>query len=210
MTPRERRSIARSEERLFPPARRPTDGMLGEHRARYSFAAGSLRGRVLDLGCGTGYGCHDLCGHAPITEVMGIDRSPEAIAWAERYYSNPRVSYRVADLEAAGWETGLGVFDRIVAFEVLEHLSNEEPLWRGIRRLLSPDGALWLSTPLGRGRGIPPSDPYHLHQLTRCDVARLFSSGWKASYYGQTGTWIEAWTPGRRYYTILVRAALER
>ena len=207
---RERRSIARSEERLFPPVRRPTDGMLREHRARYSFAAGSLRGRVLDLGCGTGYGCHELSGHAAIAEVVGIDRSPEAIAWAARYYPNPRVSYRVADLEVAGWETGLGRFDRIVAFEVLEHLRNEEAFWRGIDRLLAPGGAFWLSTPLGRGRGITPSDPFHLHQLTRSEVTRLFASGWKASYYGQTGTWIEAWTPGRRYYTILVRATSER
>jgi hypothetical protein len=37
-------------------------------------------------------------------------------------------------------------------------------------------------------------------------VVSLFADGWEARIFGQTGTWIEPWTAGRRYYTIVVRA----
>jgi 2-polyprenyl-3-methyl-5-hydroxy-6-metoxy-1,4-benzoquinol methylase len=201
-----RRRIPKTEERVFPPSRRAEDGMLREHRARYAFVAGLLRGRILDLGCGTGYGCYELASREAIAEVIGVDRSREAIDWAARYCPSPRISYLCSDIQEAGWEGGLGLFDGIVAFEILEHLAHEDPLWEGVTRLLRPAGVLWLSTPLGRGRGITPSDPFHVHQLRRREVERLFSSGWRASYYGQTGAWIEPWTAGRRYYTILVRA----
>lgn len=203
-----RRSVPRTEERLFPPARRTEDGMLREHRARYALAAARLAGRVLDLGCGTGYGSLDLAAAPSIGEIVGIDGSREAIEWAARYYANPKVAYRRLDVEQPGWESGLGLFDGIVAFEVLEHLRDERAFWKGIRRALVPRGVLWLSTPLGRGRGIAAADPHHVHQLRRSEVARLFPPPWKVETYGQRGVWIESWTAGRRYYTIVVRARL--
>lgn len=206
MRGRGRRAIPRSEERVFPPARRMDDGMLREHRARYAYVAPLLRGRVLDVGCGTGYGCHALSRCAAIREIVGLDRSTEAIEWAGRYYPGPNVSYSVRDLEIPGWERDLGRFDGVIAFEILEHLGGEGPFWSGIERLLAPASVLWLSTPLGRGRGIRTSDPYHVHQLRRSEVEDLFADGWAASWYGQTGTWIEPWVAGRRYFTMLVRA----
>jgi 2-polyprenyl-3-methyl-5-hydroxy-6-metoxy-1,4-benzoquinol methylase len=201
-----RRRVPRTEERIFPPSRRISDGMLREHRARYAFAAPLLRGRVLDLGCGTGYGCLEFAARAEVTEIIGLDRSGEAVEWARRYYPAAKVAYVVADLEKQGWEAGLGLFDGIVAFEVLEHLQIERPFWQGVGRILRPGGSFWLSTPLGRGRGIAASDPFHLHQLRRSEVEALFGAGWRVVYYGQTGTWIEPWTAGRRYFTILARA----
>lgn len=206
MADKYRRSVPRTEERVFPPARRREDGMLREHRARYAMAASMLRGRVLDIGCGTGYGAHELALAPAIREVVAVDRSREAVDWAMRYYPNPKLTYRCGDVEANGWERGLGAFDGAVAFEVLEHLRGEAPFWRGIGHGLVPGGVLWFSTPLGRGRGFPAADPHHTHQLKRSEVVDLFAGDWNATYYGQSGTWIEPWTAGRRYYTIVVRA----
>lgn len=206
-TGRRRRRFPRTEERLFPATRRPDDRMMEEHWARYRFAAPRLAGRVCDLGCGTGYGSREIAGAAAVREVVAVDRAEEAARMAGCYYPHPKVSLRRLDLERSGWESDLGRFDAVVAFELIEHLREEAPLWRGIGRILRPGGSLWISTPLGRGRGRSAADPFHVHQLRRSEVLALFRSGWRdRRVYGQTGGWIEPWEAGRRYYTILVRA----
>lgn len=180
--------------------------MLAEHWARYRFLEGRARGVILDLGCGTGYGCAILARSPGVRVVHGIDQSAEALAWATWYYADPRIEYRKADLERGGWERDLPHADAIVAFEILEHLGDEAPFWSGIASRLRAGGRLWLSTPLGRGRGRPAADPFHIHQLRRSEVDALFAGRWKTQAFGQTGTWIEPWVAGRRYYTILVEA----
>ncbi len=201
-----RETLPRTEERIFPPGRRPDDGLLAEHWARYRFASATASGRLLDLGCGTGYGSRELARSSPVSQVVGVDRSDEALALAARYYADPKVTYRKADLATPGWAGDLALFDGIIAFEVLEHLRDERAFWDGIARSLRANGTVWLSTPLGRGRGRPVSDSFHAHQLQRIEVVALFASGWDPRFYGQTGGWIEPWTPGRRYYTMIVRA----
>jgi 2-polyprenyl-3-methyl-5-hydroxy-6-metoxy-1,4-benzoquinol methylase len=147
-----------------------------------------------------------LAAETGVREVLGLDISDEAIGLARGYYSGPKLSYAAADLIWAGWADRHGRFDAIVAFEVIEHLREETAFWSGIARALRRDGTLWLSTPLGRGRGKPVSDPFHVHQLRRSEVEALFAVGWTCDFYGQTGEWIEPWVAGRRYYTILVGA----
>lgn len=205
-----RRSVGRTEERVFPAARRMSDRMMAEHWARYRFVAALLAGRLLDLGCGTGYGSRELARRETTREVVGVDSSAEALGWAGRYYPDPKINYLRIDVARAGWEASLGGFDGIVAFEILEHLADERAFWRGVERLLDARGTLWLSTPLGRGRGRPAADPFHVHQLRRTEVERLFSAGWESTLFGQAGEWIEPWVAGRRYYTILVRARRRR
>ena len=43
-----------------------------EHLARYRWAAGLARGKVLDIACGTGYGTSLLR-----DDVIGLDRDPQ-------------------------------------------------------------------------------------------------------------------------------------
>lgn len=202
-----RRRIPRTEERLLPIARRSEDPLLREHWERYRFVAPAVEGRILDVGCGTGYGALEIARQERVREVVACDRSPEALALASRYYPHPRVRHVAADLEKPGWEADLGRFDGVIALEILEHLRAEVAFWDGLERLLGGIGVLWLSTPLGRGRGRPAGDPFHVHQLRKEEIEDTFRlRGWDAHYYGQAGTWIETWTPGRRYYTILARA----
>jgi len=199
------RRLPRTEERLFPAIRRIEDQMLAEHWARYRFAERSIQGRVLDLGCGTGYGARELARSGRVAEVVAVDKSETALSWAGRSYPDPKVSLQAVDLLMDRWGGELGSFDAIIAFEILEHLVAEEAFWRGVDRALKPNGLLWISSPLGRGRGRPCAHRFHAHQLRRREIEALLDDGWTKERFGQTGGWIEPWVAGRRYYTMLMR-----
>src|SRR5215467_1277008 len=69
--------------------------LLNEHLARYAFAARLARGkRVLDAGCGAGYGSAELARAA--LSVVGIDISAEAVAYAGANYQLPNLTFEVA------------------------------------------------------------------------------------------------------------------
>ena len=65
-------------ERLLPDQQRDDD-LYYEHLARYMFAAALARGRrVLDAGCGAGYGAA-LLASSGAHSVTAIDIAPEAV-----------------------------------------------------------------------------------------------------------------------------------
>src|SRR3954468_24242667 len=70
--------------------------LLNEHMARYAFAARlSRRKQVLDAGCGAGYGSAELARAA--SDVLGVDVSPDAVAFARERYQAPNLKFEVAD-----------------------------------------------------------------------------------------------------------------
>ena len=73
--------------------------LLNEHMARYTFAARLARGkRVLDAGCGAGYGSAELANAAE--SVVGIDLAREAIDFARAQYSAHNLTFEQASCEA--------------------------------------------------------------------------------------------------------------
>src|SRR5947207_16020697 len=66
--------------------------LLNEHLARYAFAARLARGkRVLDAGCGAGYGSAELAHSAQ--NVIGIDVSADALTFARANYRLPNLTF---------------------------------------------------------------------------------------------------------------------
>src|SRR5437588_11004156 len=118
--------------------------LLNEHLARYAFAARlSRRKQVLDAGCGAGYGSAELARTA--ASVLGIDSSPEAIAFACAQYPAPNLRFEEADCSALPAPDGS--IDLVVAFEVIEHLQDWRAFLREARRVLAPAGQFIVSTP---------------------------------------------------------------
>ncbi|HEY2536031.1 MAG TPA: class I SAM-dependent methyltransferase [Solirubrobacteraceae bacterium] len=112
---------------------------MSVHAARYLWAMPRVDGhRVADLGCGTGYGSY-LLSWSGATAVVGVDVSPEAIAYGQEHYAG--VDYRVGDLTDP---VTLPDADVAVCFEVLEHIAFPE---RVLASALSRYERLLLSMP---------------------------------------------------------------
>jgi len=109
------------------------------HRARYEFAAGKVRGRVLDGACGTGYGTQILANREQC--VVGVDVSEDALRFARENY---KCEFIKGLLEDRPWQ---GKFDSIVSFETLEHLEAPELVLRLFAESLNPGGLLIASVP---------------------------------------------------------------
>jgi SAM-dependent methyltransferase len=129
------------EERVVPWG---DPGLFAWHLARYRFARQFIAGKkVLDVGCGEGYGAALLAERA--REVTGVDYSPAAVRHASASYVIPNLRFEIGN--ASALDPGLGTFDVATCFEVLEHLEDQEALLERVAALLRPDGVLVLSTP---------------------------------------------------------------
>jgi len=133
-----------------------------ESSARYEFARKIFKKgtKVLDVGCGTGYGSSLL---AKKCKVFAIDINEEAINFARKHYSN-RIKFRVAKTERLPFKNQ--EFDAICSFEVIEHIEKVDRMLKEIYRVLKNGGKFVLSTP---NRGINSPDgkfksPYHVRE----------------------------------------------
>ncbi|MBV9493852.1 MAG: class I SAM-dependent methyltransferase [Acidobacteria bacterium] len=87
------------------------------HLSIYEFFAGFCAGkRVLDVGCGAGYGTAHLAPHA--SSILGIDFDRRNVRYARRRF--PTIPFEVADAQSL--PTTLGQFDLAVSSNVFEHL----------------------------------------------------------------------------------------
>ena len=140
--------------------------LLNEHMARYTFAARLAAGkRVLDAGCGAGYGSADLARRA--RWVVGADIAAEAVDFAREHYPMANLHFEQASCTALPHPDAS--FDLVVAFEVIEHLANWRDLLLEARRLLAPGGQFIVSTPnrlyYTESRGEQGANPFHVHEF---------------------------------------------
>ncbi|MBI2680667.1 MAG: methyltransferase domain-containing protein [Candidatus Solibacter usitatus] len=140
--------------------------LFNEHLARYAFAA-RLAGkkRVLDAGCGTGYGSAALACQA--RDVLGIDISAEAVAYAREHFGAENIRFEQASCTAI--PAAAQSFDVIAAFEIIEHLTDWREFLREARRVLAPGGLFLVSTPnksyYAETRRREGPNPFHQHEF---------------------------------------------
>ena len=127
--------------------------------AKYKFVSRLIRptDRVVEIGCGTGHGARFLAESA--AWVTASDPEPEVLTRAKARFIKDNLEF-VQD-PAAG-----APYDVVVCIEVIQNLAkpDAEELLRSMKRMVKPDGALFISTP----RKIPnPSENrrrFHIHE----------------------------------------------
>jgi 2-polyprenyl-3-methyl-5-hydroxy-6-metoxy-1,4-benzoquinol methylase len=107
-----------------------------------SHHASALSG--LDAGCGEGMQMHLLHRQGYIDRMVGIDCDGRKIHSAK--HTRNRFSYVVANMYALNFKNG--VFDYVIASEVLEHLAYPEKAMQELVRVAKPKAFFVLSVPL--------------------------------------------------------------
>lgn len=140
-----------------------------DHVRRYHHVRNKLKGkRVLDIACGSGFGMQILS--AVATVVAGADYSFEAVNFAKRNFMR-NVDGGV-QANASSIPFADNSFDAVVSFETIEHLRKPVKFLKEVKRVLIPNGHLYISTPVKRGNRL---DKYHFREYTISEFTRLLS-----------------------------------
>jgi 2-polyprenyl-3-methyl-5-hydroxy-6-metoxy-1,4-benzoquinol methylase len=182
-------------------------GIRRDHVARYEWAArtfGKKGCEIRDLGCGVGYGSSILASSG--ANVLGIDRDPEAIAYAYKHYSSANCFFLRGDVEKLFRVQS----DVAVAFEIVEHLDAPERMLSALtetKRLIAsvPNEIVFPYDSLTeRGK------TFHRRHYTPEEFAKLLHScGWSVLHWlTQEGpeSEIETGMSGRTIIANCVRA----
>lgn len=138
---------------------------LLEHIIRYDFVTGNTDYVALDIGCGSGHGSSALA--TKFKTVHGVDISEEAITYAQKHWQEPNIHFSIGDSLNIPFPDN--TFDVVVAFEVFEHLTDWRKFLTEIKRVLKPNGKVYLSTPnktLYSPGTKKPINPHHIFEMT--------------------------------------------
>jgi 2-polyprenyl-3-methyl-5-hydroxy-6-metoxy-1,4-benzoquinol methylase len=121
--------------------------------------------KVLELGCGEGYGMELL---SPQTDLyMAVDKKRPAIAF------NNKTQFRQCQLPDL-FDIDDNSFDTIVCFQVIEHIKNDIQLLSEINRVLKPGGSLFLTTP--NKLTSLTRNPFHMREYLPVQMQALIAS----------------------------------
>jgi SAM-dependent methyltransferase len=152
-------------------------GVSLRHRFAYEAVSeyGGVDSRVLDVGCGEGYGATLL---APfVNEYVGVDVAADAIEHAALRYGNDAARFICYDGRHLPFDDD--TFDVVTSFQVIEHVDDVQTYLDEIRRVLKPTGVFAATTPnrLRRlGAGERPWNRYHLREYTPLDLHDTIAS----------------------------------
>lgn len=167
-----------------------------DHLERYSFACNYVKNKsVLDIACGFGYAA-PLLMKAGATKYEGVDLNKELIDNAKTLYESDGVKYYQGDIHSYDSNK---LFDVIICFETIEHVTNYHSALRNLFRLLKSNGTLIISSPnrvvtSPNAKSIldKPSNQYHVQEFTVEEFkSELICAGFSVNInniFGQRGT----------------------
>jgi 2-polyprenyl-3-methyl-5-hydroxy-6-metoxy-1,4-benzoquinol methylase len=154
-------------ERFVPETMRE-EMLAAEHLARYEWASALAPGRrVLDAGCGTGYGSRVLAG-AGARHVLGVDIAG-AVVEAARTLESDCLEFARGDIGRLPHADDS--FDLITCFEVIEHVPEPGAVLGELARVLTAGGVLAISSP--NADRYPQGNPHHVREFTTGEFQAL-------------------------------------
>jgi 2-polyprenyl-3-methyl-5-hydroxy-6-metoxy-1,4-benzoquinol methylase len=132
-------------------------------------------GRLLDVGCATGFFLAEAAAHY---EVQGVELSAWSAAWARDHL---KLTVHTGTLHDAALPTQ--AFDVVTLWDVIEHVPEPVPLLAEVARVLKPDGRVVLTTgdfgsAYAQRQGEHGRDwhlmtpPWHLTMFSRASLAQ--------------------------------------
>jgi SAM-dependent methyltransferase len=144
-------------------------------------------GNLVDVGCGLGHFVAATLRRRPEWNADGYELSTAAVEWSHRELG---MAGHVHNGRVEDGGIAPGSVDVITMWDVIEHLSNPQPLLRSLRELLRPGGTLFVQTPnvrvqlakawltAAKDRGVVPGKHYlalrdHVNQFSRPSLGQL-------------------------------------
>jgi SAM-dependent methyltransferase len=142
------------------------------HIATYRFAEPFTRDkRVLDYGCGSGYGSAQIAASA--AHVTAVDVAEDAVAYAREQFGRDNLVFKAID-PTQGLPFDDASFETVLSFQVFEHVTDTASYLSEIRRVLAPGGQLVLVTPDRSTRLLPGQRPWnrwHVREYAKGELA---------------------------------------
>jgi 2-polyprenyl-3-methyl-5-hydroxy-6-metoxy-1,4-benzoquinol methylase len=123
-------------------------------------------GRILDAGCGEGYGA-ELLRRAGANSVFGLDYEGTTLRHVAKSY--PQIKLLQGNLVQQG--LAADTFDLVVSLQTIEHLWDQPAFVAECARVVRPAGTVVLSTP--NRLTFPPGNWYHTRELTGQELLDL-------------------------------------
>lgn len=148
----------------------PSDNPIFQRTKKaYEIVAEQDLGRVLEIGCGEGYGIPILLQKA--SSYVGVDKNGFLIrslrdqnlpnATFHHHYAPP-----LQEIESNSVDT-------VVCFQVIEHIKEDGKLVSEIKRVLKPNGKLFLTTP--NAEKTVSRNPWHIREYSSTQLMKLLS-----------------------------------
>jgi len=169
-------------ERIIPAKENEVSVVFSRQLFAYRYASQYVVDKtVLDIGCGTGYGCHLLAGKA--RRVTGIDYDTDAIEYCQTKYSGSNIEFIHAD---ASNLPSSSLFDVVVSFQVIEHIADVDNFIVQMKKRVIPGGMILISTPNSKTGTAGVSDnQFHVNEMNYTEFYALMKKHFtKFEIYG--------------------------
>lgn len=145
-----------------------------KHLHRYAIVTEYIKNKtILDIASGEGYGSNLMSQYASF--VYGVDIDKPTVEHAQNKYKKDNLSF----LEGSTSKIPLDdkSVDVVVSFETLEHHGEHDKMIEEIKRVLRPNGLLFISTPdkyyYSDKRNY--NNPFHVKELYKPDFITLIN-----------------------------------
>jgi len=150
-------------ERILPVENGEISLVFSRHKFAYEYVQQYVENKtVIDVGCGTGYGCKIIANKAKL--VYGIDHDKETIAFCQKHFLTPNIKYIKMDANSLNLDRK---FDVAVTFQAIEHMPNLEAFIKKLKEIVNLGGFIFISTPnVKLDKKQKKANPFHLNEMS--------------------------------------------